>query len=82
MAFWESAQALRLLDGEIAFAGPVCLIHGDADEVVPPAIAFRLARRLRSDDVQVTMVKGGDHRLSRPAELALLVRTVAALVES
>ena len=42
----------------------------------------RCASRSRStgDDVQVTLVKDGDHRLSRPQDLALLRRTVAALL--
>ena len=34
---------------------------------------------LRSQDVQVTLVKGGDHRLSREQDIALLLRTVTAL---
>jgi hypothetical protein len=40
---------------------------------------LRLARALRSQDVQATLVKGGDHRLSRDSDIALLLRTVAAL---
>jgi hypothetical protein len=37
---------------------------------------------LRSADVQTLLVKEGDHRLSRPQDLALLRTTVAALIES
>ena len=48
---------------------------------MPPEISLRLARVLRSEDVQVTLVKGGDHRLSRESDIALLLRTVAALTE-
>ena len=55
------------------------LLHGQNDTDVPPEIALRLAAALRSDDVQVTLVKGGDHRLSRDGDIALLLRTVAAL---
>ena len=49
--------------------------------VSSPEISLRLARVLRSEDVQVTLVKGGDHRLSRESDIALLLRTVAALTE-
>ena len=43
---------------------------------MPWAQSLRLAELVRSDDVQVTMVKGGDHRLSRDADIALLIRVV------
>ena len=64
-AFWADGQAQRLLGGEIALDCPVRLLHGQDDDDVPPEISLRLARALRSQDVQVTLVKGGDHRLSR-----------------
>lgn len=77
--FWHDGQARRLLDGEIAINSPVRLLHGQEDADVPPEISLRLAAALRSQDVQVTLVKGGDHRLSRDGDIALLLRTVAAL---
>lgn len=78
-AFWADGEARRVLGGEIALACPVRLLHGQDDADVPPEISLRLAAALRSDDVQVTLVKGGDHRLSRDGDIALLLRTVAAL---
>lgn len=77
--FWADGQAQRQLDGEIAIDCPVRLLHGQDDADVPPEISLQLAAALRSPDVQVTLVKGGDHRLSREGDLALLLRTVAAL---
>jgi pimeloyl-ACP methyl ester carboxylesterase len=77
--FWADGQSQRQLEGEIPFDGPVRLLHGQDDADVPPAVSLRLAAALRSQDVQVTLVKGGDHRLSREQDLALLLRTVAAL---
>jgi pimeloyl-ACP methyl ester carboxylesterase len=77
--FWVDGQAHRQLGCEIAFDGPVRLLHGQRDTDVPPDISLRLAAALRSSDVQVTLVKGGDHRLSREEDIALLLRTVAAL---
>ncbi len=81
-AFWESGESLLLLDGEIGIDCPVRLLHGQADEDVPWSISTRLMERLRSADVQATFIKGGDHRLSGPAEIALLIRTVDALLEA
>ncbi|MCI4590767.1 alpha/beta hydrolase [Sphingobium sp. BYY-5] len=82
LAFWESGQALRLLDGEIAIDCPVRLLHGQADPDVPWEIALQTAGRLRSSDVQTLLVKDGDHRLSRDGDIALLIRTVATLLDS
>jgi pimeloyl-ACP methyl ester carboxylesterase len=79
---WKSGQDLLLLDGEIGIDVPVRLIHGQEDPDVPVSISFRLARALRSADVQTILVKGGDHRLSRPQDLDLLVQTVARLIEA
>jgi pimeloyl-ACP methyl ester carboxylesterase len=77
--FWASGQANLVLGGEIALDCPVRLIHGQQDPDVPWDISLRLAGRLRSADVQVTLIKDGDHRLSREEDIALLLRTVAAL---
>ncbi len=77
--FWQDGQALLLLNHEIALDCPVRLLHGQADEDVPWTIALQPAECLRSDDVQVVLVKDGDHRLSREADIALLLRTVDAL---
>jgi len=81
-AFWESGEALKLLGGEIGFDGPVRLLHGLDDADVPWRISLELAQRLRSADVQTLLVKGGDHRLSREGDIALLLRTADALLES
>ncbi len=80
-AFWESGQALRLLDRAIAIRAPVRLLQGQADPDVPWETALRIAARVRSADVQAILVKDGDHRLSRPRDIALLIATVASLLE-
>ena len=80
--FLHSGQANLLLDREIPIDCPVRLLHGLDDTDVPPSIAFRLGRALRSADVQTMLVKGGEHRLSRPGDLALLLTTVGALIET
>jgi pimeloyl-ACP methyl ester carboxylesterase len=80
-SFWRDGQANRMLAGEIALDCPVRLIHGQRDSDVPFDVSLRLARHLRSEDVQVTLIKDGDHRLSREADIALLLRTVATLAD-
>ena len=79
--FWQSGQSTLLLENEIAIDCPVRLIHGDEDRDVPLEVAFRLKDRLRSADVQVTVVKGGGHRLSEAHEIQTILRTVSSLVE-
>ncbi len=71
----------RLLLGQpIPLHCPVRLLHGQQDPDVPWQTALRLAERLQSDDVQVTLIKDGDHRLSRPSDLALLERALAGFL--
>jgi len=77
--FWQDGQQHRLLEGCIPLTCPVRLLHGQEDADVPFATSLRLASGLDSTDVQVTLVKGGDHRLSRPGEIALLLRSVDSL---
>lgn len=77
--FWHDAQANCLLDEEIAIFCPVRLLHGQRDADVPWELSLRLAAQLRSDDIQVTLVKTADHRLSCEAEIALLLRIIAQL---
>lgn len=78
--FWEDGEANRLLEGPIALACPVRLIHGQADPDVPWDIALRLAEQLESADVRVVLIKDGDHRLSRESDIAVLLETVKGLV--
>jgi len=80
-AFWESGQASLLLGDTIAIDAPVRLIQGQCDADVPWETALRLAAALRSDDVQIRLVKDGDHRLSRAQDITLLIETLADLTE-
>lgn len=77
--FWRDGQAQRLLDAEIAIHCPARLLHGQRDADVPWDITMRLARTLRSDAIQVSLVKDGDHRLSRPQDIALLLHAIESL---
>lgn len=81
-AFWESGQELRLLGQDIVIDCPVRLLQGQADPDVPWPMALTLADRLRSSDVQTVLIKDGDHRLSRDSDIALLVTTIASLLDA
>jgi dipeptidyl aminopeptidase/acylaminoacyl peptidase len=59
----------------------VRLVHGDADDTVPLEVAVGLKDALRSADVQLTIVKGGGHRLSEPSEMRTMLRAAADLLE-
>lgn len=79
--FFADGQAQLMLGGTIGIDAPVRLLHGQNDADVPWDISRKLAAALRSDDVQVTFVKDGDHRLSRAQDIALLLRTIGGLFE-
>jgi pimeloyl-ACP methyl ester carboxylesterase len=79
-ALIEDAPAQRLMAGPIAISAPVRLLHGQRDDAVPWRLSLELADRLHSGDVQVTLIKDGDHRLSRPQDIALLLTIVETLV--
>jgi pimeloyl-ACP methyl ester carboxylesterase len=78
-ALIEEGRTRLRLRGPIGITAPVRLLHGQRDAEVPWQTSLRLAERLASDDVRVTLVKDGDHRLSREADLALLAETVSGL---
>ena len=80
-AFWESGESLRLMHAPIHVDCPVRLLHGEKDSDVPWTWSLEILRRVRSADVQMILVKDGDHRLSRDSDLALLTATVKTLME-
>lgn len=80
-ALWESGQASLLLSGPLAIDCPTILLHGQADADVPWDISMQIAARLRSSAVEVILVKDGDHRLSRPQDIALLISAADRLLE-
>jgi pimeloyl-ACP methyl ester carboxylesterase len=76
----EDGKRHLLLRGPIALDCPVRLLHGLDDASVPWRTSVRLAECLAGTDVTVTLVKGGDHRLSAPADLARLAAILDALI--
>ena len=79
-ALIEDGKRHCLLDGRVPVSRPVRLLHGMRDDAVPWRDSLRLADRLDSEDVRTVFVKDGDHRLSRPADLALLATVLEGLL--
>jgi len=78
-ALIEDGKAHLLLDRPIPFRGPVRILQGALDPDVPWEVAVDLVRALESDDLSLSRIKGGDHRLSRPEDLERLVETASGL---
>lgn len=76
----EARAHLLLRGGPSAIHCPVRLIHGMQDADVPWPTSVRIADKLATDDVRISLVKDGGHRLSRPQDLALIGATLAELV--
>lgn len=78
-ALIEEGRQHLLLGGAIEIDCPVRLLHGMADPDVPYEKSLRIVEKLRSDDATVTLIKDGDHRLSRPQDLQRLFDAVGEL---
>ncbi len=75
----EEGRSHLLLGGMIETGCPVHILQGVQDPDVPWQHAVELVSRFARDDVVLTMVKDGDHRLSRPEDIERLIAAVAAL---
>lgn len=78
-ALIEDGRQHLLLRGAIDLSCPVRLVHGMADRDVPWHVSVQLAEQLTSPDVQIHLVKNGDHRLSLAPDVALLWSILAHL---
>jgi pimeloyl-ACP methyl ester carboxylesterase len=79
MRLIEEGREHLVLRSPLALPFPVRLIQGMKDPDVPWETALRLARHIDGDDVEVILVKGGDHRLSEPADIARLEAVLASV---
>jgi pimeloyl-ACP methyl ester carboxylesterase len=59
-------------EGPVAVSAPVRILHGQRDSDIPWQHSLALAGQLTGDDVRLTLIKDGEHRLSRPQDLAAL----------
>lgn len=77
----DEAENHLLLRGEIDVTCPVRLIHGMADETISWEVSLKLSNLLKGDDVRLILVKDGGHRLSRDADIELIIRTAEELAD-
>lgn len=75
----EEGRNHLLLDKKLSLPCPVRLLHGQSDPDVPWEYSLQLAAHLEAPEVITTFIKGGDHRLSTPADIARLIAIVEEL---
>jgi len=80
-ALIEDGRHNLVLTGIIETGCPVHIIHGCEDKTVAHSHALQLMAHLPLDNVTLTLVKDGDHRLSREQDLALLARIIRPLLQ-
>jgi len=78
-ALIEEGRQHLLLGSSIEVGCPVRILQGAKDPDVPWQHAFTLVHRLPADDVVLTMIQDGDHRLSRPQDIARMIAAVAEI---
>jgi pimeloyl-ACP methyl ester carboxylesterase len=78
-ALIEDGRQNRVMTGPIDTHCPIHIMQGLADADVPSSHALKLVSHLPADDVTLSLIPGGDHRLSRPEDLDMLVRIVEAM---
>jgi pimeloyl-ACP methyl ester carboxylesterase len=78
-ALIEGGRNHLLLGSAIDVGCPVRILQGAQDPDVPWQHAFKLAQRLPAEDVVLTMIQDGDHRLSRPQDIARIIAAVAEI---
>ena len=79
-ALIEDGRQNKVMSGIIETGCPVHILQGMADPDVPYAHALKLMEHLPSDDVVMTLIRDGDHRLSRPQDIAKLKEAISAML--
>ena len=79
-ALLEDGARWSILDAPVPIEVPVRILQGREDPDVPWLHALELANAIRSEDVVFTLIKDGDHRLSRPQDIARLLAAVGEVL--
>ncbi|ANM02454.1 alpha/beta hydrolase family protein [Rhizobium phaseoli] len=82
LALIEDGRKNRVLDGMIETGCPVHILQGMKDPDMPHAHAMKLVEHLPADDVVLTFIRDGDHRLSRPGDIALILGAVKGIIRT
>ena len=75
----EDGARWSILPGPLRLGAPVRILQGGADPDVPWRHALALAEAIEDEDLVFSLIRDGDHRLSRPQDLARLTDAVAEL---
>ena len=78
----EDGRAHQILDEPFEFDGPVRIFQGGIDDVVPPDYSRQVVDVVTSSDVVCTLIKSGDHSLSRAEDLKTMTMALADLCQS
>jgi pimeloyl-ACP methyl ester carboxylesterase len=78
----EDGARWSVMSGPLGVDAPVRILQGGRDDAVPWTHALDLAAAIAADDLVFTLIKDGDHRLSRPQDIARLIAAVAELSQS
>jgi pimeloyl-ACP methyl ester carboxylesterase len=81
MKLIEDGRDHLVLRDRLTVDAPVRLLHGMADPDVPYQVSLRIAEHVDCSDLQVWLIKGGDHRLSTERDLDILTSTIAAMID-
>ena len=81
-ALIEDGRANLVLDGIIETGCPVHILQGMQDPDVPFAHALRLVEHLPAEDTVLTLIRDGDHRLSRPQDLERMLQAIEELAQT
>ncbi len=77
-AFIEDGRTHLLFDSPINPGAPLHILQGMKDDAVPWSHALKLVEHLPLSDCKLTLIKDGDHRLSRDEDIEVLLRTISA----
>jgi pimeloyl-ACP methyl ester carboxylesterase len=75
-ALLDDGAQWSVLPGPIRLGAPTRILQGQADDVVPWRHAMALAGAIEDADLTITLIRDGEHRLSRPADLARLLAAI------
>ena len=76
----EDGRTHLVLRERLGINVPIRLLHGMSDSDVPYEVSLKLAEHVVSDDVEVILIKDGDHRLSTSKDLIILTAQIEKLL--
>lgn len=80
MKLIEESRLHLLLGSQTPFTGPIHVLHGLADDIVPVEHVIRTVGSIATEELTVTLIKGGDHRLSREGDLTRLTGALSEII--